>query len=388
MKIVGIISEFNPFHKGHEYIIKKAKEITGADIVIILMSGDFVQRGEPAIYDKYKRTQMALDGGADFVFELPIEYSTGSAGFFAQGAVLYLHKLGVKDIVFGSEIIDINILQEAANIYYNEPIEYKEKLQEGLKNGYSYPKARALALKEYDKKFKQLVDDNIQMSNATLGISYLEANIRLNLGINFYTIRRIGSDYNDTKNESDYPSALYLRNEIKKSEYKKEFLDIEDFDLLLKTKLISEDASSLGKYLDVDIELANSIEKYKFDFDTINQLIDNLKTKNRTYSKISRCLIHILLNIKKDDGNISEFEKDGYFKLLGMRNDKKTEFGTVAKNIKNNLIIKKSDVDKLSEIAKYMYEKNLYASNLYGIVFAKKYNKQFIHEYERKLLVK
>ena len=150
MKIVGLITEYNPFHNGHQYHIEKAKEVTGADTAIAIMTGDYVQRGTPAIMPKYIRAEMALKCGVGAVFELPVCYSTGSAELFAMGAVSFLDSLGIVDsICFGSECNDLDGLQKIADILYEEPEEYKSLLQNGLKNGHTFPAARQEALAAY-----------------------------------------------------------------------------------------------------------------------------------------------------------------------------------------------------------------------------------------------
>ena len=152
MKIVGLITEYNPFHNGHLYHLQKTKEITGADAVIAVMSGNYVQRGAPAIMPKHIRAEVALEAGVPLVLELPVCYACGSAEYFAEGAISILEKLGCIDaICFGSECGDLNILERIASITADEPAEYRAFLQEELKNGLSYPKARQNALKRYTK---------------------------------------------------------------------------------------------------------------------------------------------------------------------------------------------------------------------------------------------
>ena len=172
MKIVGLITEYNPFHNGHKYHIEKAKEITGADYVIAVMSGNFVQRGAPAILPKHLRTAMALDGGCDMVIELPVCYATGSAEYFASGAISILDNLGCVDVVcFGSECGNYEILETIARILVNEPLEYKELLQTYLKQGNSFPVARQQALKNYFHD--DVLDAVLESPNNILGIEYI-----------------------------------------------------------------------------------------------------------------------------------------------------------------------------------------------------------------------
>ena len=152
MKTVGIIAEYNPFHKGHAYQLQKAKELSGADYAVIVMSGDFVQRGYPAIVDKYVRAEMALRAGADLVIELPVSYAVGSAEAFAQGAVSVLEALGCVDFLcFGSESGDLDTLLSYAWLFEEEPPAYRAFLQDFLRQGFSFPAARSRAAEEYRK---------------------------------------------------------------------------------------------------------------------------------------------------------------------------------------------------------------------------------------------
>ena len=179
MKVAGIIAEYNPFHAGHKYHIEKTREITGADYIIAVMSGDFVQRGEPAIADKYLRTKLALSKGVDLVVELPTRYSTASAKEFAFGAITLLNNLNSVDFLsFGSECGNLEVLKSYVSILNNEPAKFKELMLENLKKGLSYPLARTNALSLY------LNDSNsiniTSLPNNILGIEYMCALSALN----------------------------------------------------------------------------------------------------------------------------------------------------------------------------------------------------------------
>ena len=179
MKIVGLITEYNPFHNGHKYHIEKAKEITGAEYVIAVMSGDFVQRGAPAVMPKHLRAEMALHGGCDMIIELPVRYATGSAEYFASGAISILDGLGCVDaICFGSECGDYASLEKIAKVLADEPDDYKLLLQNNLKAGYSFPVARQIALENYfhDDKLNAVIKE----PNNILGIEYIKAMLSRN----------------------------------------------------------------------------------------------------------------------------------------------------------------------------------------------------------------
>ena len=228
MKIVGIIAEYNPFHKGHEFHIEKAKKITGADAAIIIMSGDYVQRGIPSIMPKHLRTQMALACGADVVLELPVCYATGSAEYFATGAVSLLEALGCVDyLCFGSECGEIKILQQIADVLCKEPAHYKVLLQKHFKNGNTFPAARKLAFIEYLNQHKSLscipeqISKILDSPNNILGIEYLKALSCLNSSIEPVTITREGAGYHDQTLGDLFSSASALRQGLQDCELTK-----------------------------------------------------------------------------------------------------------------------------------------------------------------------
>ena len=217
MKTVGIITEYNPFHNGHRYQIRKARELTGADFVVTAMSGDFVQRGEPALFDKYTRTAMALEGGADLVLELPVRFATSSAEDFAACGVALLDRLGVVDhLCFGSELGRLDVLEQTADILVAEPDGFREELRKCLAAGYSYPRAREMALMKVMEAGERRSDDNMLSSpNNILGIEYLKALKRRDSRIQPLTIRRKGQGYHETalpeESKAQFPSASALR---------------------------------------------------------------------------------------------------------------------------------------------------------------------------------
>ncbi len=222
MKVLGIIAEYNPFHNGHKYHLQTSKELTGCDMVIVVMSGNFTQRGEPAIADKWARAEMALYCGADLVIELPLAYAMGSAEYFAFGAVKLLESLGIVDTLsFGSETGNLEHLSEIAAILTSEPIEYKNALKENLSSGKSYPSARQKALSSYLKmKFgKDDLSNLLRSPNNILGVEYLKALYRLNSSITPFTIGRVGNDHNYTELTGEISSATSIRKLLSESSW-------------------------------------------------------------------------------------------------------------------------------------------------------------------------
>ena len=401
MKIVGLIAEYNPFHNGHQYHIEKAKEITSADAVIVVMSGNFVQRGTPAIMPKHLRAEMALSTGASLVLELPVCYATGTAEQFAYGAVSILNSLGCVDaICFGSECGDITALNELAKILYNEPDEYKESLQKHLRNGLSFPLSRQKTIEEIYPS--QGFSNILEQPNNILGIEYLKALYRLNSKIKPYTIQRVSSQYHDVELQEQFSSATALRQVIEQhsphdlvgqtpndnislfqENYQKRYpIYTNDFSLLLKYRLLNETKSSLTQYADVSEELANRICNQLNNFVSYKQFCELLKTKEVTYSRISRALLHILLGIKKTD-----YTDIQYARVLGFRKED-SDVLTVIKNASAIPLLTKLTATKdLSDSTVHMLNQDIYASNIYESVVADTFETPFINEYEHQIVI-
>ena len=403
MKIVGLITEYNPFHNGHKYHIEKAKEITGADYCIAVMSGDFVQRGAPAIMPKHLRTMMALDGGCDMVIELPVCYATGSAEYFASGAISILNGLGCVDAVcFGSECGDYKLLERIAHILVNEPLDYKELLQNFLRQGNNFPRARQEALTSF------FDDDSItavlESPNNILGIEYIKAMLLTNSSMEGFTITREGASYHDNQLSDSFSSASAIRNYIFEKNHdkflhlkehisavsidilNKEFdirypVEADDFSLLLRYKLLSETKESLSEYLDITADLANRIINARNEFFSVSQFTELLKTKELTYSRISRCLIHILLNIK-DCYSIC----DTYAHVLGFRKSSNNLFSIIKQNSSIPIVTKLISIDDLNTNQLKMLAQDTYASDLYESVISNKFNQKFINELQQQIV--
>lgn len=426
MKIVGLITEYNPFHNGHLYHLQKTKEITGADAVIAVMSGNYVQRGAPAIMPKHIRAEVALEAGVPLVLELPVCYACGSAEYFAEGAISILEKLGFIDaICFGSECGDLNILERIASITADEPAEYRAFLQEELKNGLSYPKARQNALKRYTKD--EEIDLILSEPNNILGIEYIKALMRRKSGMAVYTIKRRVSGYHDEALSENYSSASAIRRllwhasnaihlegerlydepplsdaltrlegqvpsacirmleETHRTRYP---VYANDFSLLLKYQLMCETKESLTQYADVTPDLANRILNRLNDFVTFDQFCDLLKTREVTYTRISRALFHILLHIKKEDMELYRHHDDcGYARILGFRKDAAPLLKHLKRHTEIPLITKLTQQENLDMSAKKMLENEIFASNLYESVITEKFRLPFIHEYQQQLVL-
>lgn len=394
MKIVGLITEYNPFHNGHKYHIQKAKEITGADGVIVIMSGDFVQRGAPAMMPKHLRAEAALKNGASLVIELPVQYATASAEQFAFGAVSILHGLGCVDcICFGSECGEISSLKELAQILSEEPQAYKFALSSYLKEGNAFPLARQKALQAYCHSDD--LANLLEKPNNILGVEYLKALYKLHSSMKPFTITRISSEYHDVCLQTEYSSASAIRNNLSEDfssletqvpaemfslfqeHYQKSFpVEANDFSFLLKYRLLTETKESLLSYLDVSEELANRICNQSNAFVSFTQFCELLKTKEITYSRVSRGLLHILLGIKKEHTTLPL-----YARALGFR----TDSTWILRSIKEQASI--PFFTKPTEVAAFQPEAlDIFASNLYRSMITDKFKTTFSNEYEHPIL--
>ncbi len=412
MKIVGLITEYNPFHAGHLYHMQQARELTGADYCVVLMSGSFVQRGEPAIFDKYLRTKTALLAGADLVLEIPAAFSTASAHEFAAYGVALLSAIGVDAVVFGSECGQVEILKQAAYALNHESAEFQERLRKGLKAGLTYPQARAKALGETQAGGTRVenVEDfhaNTDVSNShiwssilnspnnILGIEYLRAAEDLHSPMEFYTISREGSGYHeDTLADANFPSASAIRGIIRNSLSKdKDLLDIlashlpavthpaytgavpvfvDDFSGLLNATVLQMQATF--SIADLSPELAARLTKPPYFPLSFEERIQALKTRQLTYTRVSRALLHLVLGMREED--ISRWKDEGYAlyaRILGFRRQSSPLLSCLHKKSSIPLITKMADAaQSLAPSALALLEQEVYASHLYQTVRIKR----------------
>lgn len=384
MKTVGIIAEYNPFHNGHLYQLKKAKEITGADFAVVVMSGDFTQRGTPAVFDKYTRCRLSLLAGADLCIELPVVFTTASAELFAKGAVSLLSALGVDALCFGSECGEIAPLQKIASLLFAEPPAYKEALNKALKEGLSFPSARAAAVRKCAHAGS--LSDVLASPNNILGIEYLKALLALEKNGQHapvpYTIKREGDGYlSHTLSEESFCSAMALRKGIAEENpdllryvpesIRQEFADTcqtksalcaDDFSGMLFYKLLSEKDAGYDAYLDVSSDLSDKIRKNLASFTTFSAFCEgSLKSKDITLTRVYRSLLHILLSIKKEDLPAAA----PYARILGFREASIEVFGCLSKENIPLLSRLKDASSLLSPEALSCLSKDIFAAHLY-----------------------
>lgn len=408
MNILGLIVEYNPFHNGHLYHLLKSKEITKATHTVAIMSGNFLQRGEPALFDKYTRARAAVENGVDLVIELPTLFACQSAEIFSNGAIATLNSLNcINSICFGSEIGNIDILYTISKILVDEPEEFKTLLKKYLDEGMLFPTARSNSLFDYINKnnlvniSKDELLDILNSSNNILGIEYLKSLLKLKSNIKPYTITRINSEYNSESIDSSICSASAIRKALKnnsdisfmsdvvplptyrilKSNIDKNFNPIFDemfFDILYS--MILRDKDKLDKYFDVNEGIENKIYQNIFISSNLEDLNSLVKSKRYTLTKIKRTLNNILLGITKDDMElVKNMECIPYIRVLAF-NDKGRE---VLKTIKNNSEI--NIINKFSKVSfamddirfKTLIDYDIKASNMYNMIYYKN-NRQLI----------
>lgn len=410
MQVNGIIAEYNPFHNGHKYHISTAGEQTGADYTIIAMSGNFMQRGTPALLDKYKRAEMALQNGADLVLELPAYYAASSAEYFATGAVALLDKLGVvSNLCFGSECGDTEILMKIAKLLLDEPEEYKKSLRQHLRTGLSYPTARTTALLEYDPSLSEH-RDVLSSPNNILGIEYIKALLRRGSNITPVTTLRVGADYHDIRlgiNQSSARAirhAIYngqdidcLKNNMPENAYiimaesMKQCRPVFSNDLssILHYKLLAEQADGYERYLDVSSELSDRIRNSLYEFKNYESFCDMLKRKDMTYTRISRCLLHILLDMTDDTSQAyRDIDYAPYARVLGFRRESTPLLTAIKENSSIPLITKLADAEQILDKNAYaMLQEEIRINQIYHSVVATQARGPMINEFSTPIVI-
>lgn len=411
MKAVGLVTEYNPFHNGHLYHLNKAMELTGADISVAVMSGDFVQRGEPAVLDKYTRTSMALNSGVNLVVELPVNYAVSSAESFAAGALKIFDYIKADSIAFGSESGDIERLSKLAHILCdNEDTLYKE-ISKYTANGISYAAARQKVVEKLTDKDTAAM---LTSSNNILAVEYLKAIIKNNYAIKPYTVQRQGDSYNDTDIRSEYASATALRENLKADNISKyipvkaglilssntNYIYPDDITEALFTRLLDIlFASNYDKnvfienvmqYPDVSKEIAGRLYKSAMDMITrtvpqrsenkdngtfsFGSLCEHIKTKEVPLSRIKRALVRIILGLDKK--RMEKYANEPYIRVLGFDKKGQEYLSYIRKTVEVPLITKTADY-------KEMLLDDIHAANIYNMMVAGKYGVKELGDFVR-----
>ncbi len=398
MSAAGIICEYNPFHGGHQFHIQQVREKTGADTVVALLNGDFVQRGEPAIVDKYIRTRMALEGGADMVFELPVRYGLSSAEDFARGGILALDTLSFIDFYcFGSEGVLQEKLVQAGHDLAEEPEHYKKQLGHYLREGYSFPAARERAYSDCAELTEE-ERGQLFMPNNTLGIEYIKAALRMGSSMKPVVIRRQGMGYHEElcgqQEGQGFLSATAVRGQIRKGNFvgltegavellKKApcFLCSGDF-WQMCSFAIRDRWDRLEDIKDLSDELANSFRKNWYEAVSLDDFVNRCKTKNITMARVKRCVFQTLLGIKKE--SCSE-ESLPYIRLLGMRRRAATNLKSVKKTKVLGRLAR--DMEELDDRGRNKLLQDIKAADLYRTAAMAVSGKKLPEEFRRQVIL-
>ena len=412
MKVCACICELNPFHNGHEYLFREARRLTGADYIIAVMSGDFVQRGLPAICDKYARCRQALMGGADLVVELPVMYATASADYFAQGAISAITGMGCVDfLVFGSECGDIGMLRTLAGLSEeNNPGLHILSRDIDSTTSKNYRITQLLREgKSYTRAYTE-VSGNDLAPNDMLAVRFLKSLDMLDSDIEPVCVSRAGGGYNDATDKAW--SALAVRRRISERE---DFAHIvpkyvyrnlqslagksfpiyqNDFGIQLYTvisKIIEEGESvlPLTDYMDVSENIAGHIRNDIGKFGSYESFAGLVHSKEYTKSRIYRALLHILLGIKKSD--YPEYLEDcevSYIRILGFRQSSAALLSQLKENCTVPVISKAADYASiLDDEAIYYFHQDLSAANMYDMAAVFKFGKTPAHDLAREIVI-
>ena len=396
-----VIAEFNPFHNGHAAILRKAREKADADFVCVVLSGDFVQRGEPAIAEKYTRTRMALMNGADVVFELPLYYSLGSAEFFARGAISLMNRLGVCDaLVFGSECADIERLRRVADLLNDETPSFKMNLQLALKRGSDYPTARAkalaIALPEEHRADVELLDE----PNNLLAIEYLRRMKKTKASFEALTVKRTsGVSSAQIRTSILAPHGRMPRAKMPEvcavllNEYTAHggyvFGDPALLAERLAFRLAFDSSKGVSSCADVSDELASRIYKNLPAFSDLPSFIDLLHTKDMTEARVKRALMHILLQMSGESLLKYTMEDTVYARVLGFRKDAQPLLNKIKSAGKIPLITKLAQSQKLladDPQALRLLQEDIRASLVYDQCFLRKEAYPLKSEFEKQIV--
>ena len=429
MNITGLIVEYNPFHNGHIYHLQNSLEKTNADASIAVMSGNFIQRGEPALFDKFSRAKAAVESGVDLVVELPSIYASQSAELFAKGAVSLLNSLGCVDsICFGSEEGNIDALYLIASILCSEPTKFKNSLANYLKDGLLFPTARNKALFDYinDDNFEfkdsinkmniseERLNNILGSSNNILGIEYIKQLISLKSEINPFTIGRINSKYNSEEISGNINSATAVRKKLHEivsskennssdideliksiqtstditnsipestlnmitSNIEKGFLPMYPeyfFEILIST--IIRDKKNLESYFDISDGIENKIFKAALVAKNYEDLLNLIKSERYTMTRIKRCLNNILLGVTKEDMEFAKkIDTTPYVRILAFNSKGREIIREIKKSSEIKIINKFSEIEHFmdDEKFKFLIENDIKCTDIYNTIYYKK----------------
>ncbi|MCR4430129.1 MAG: nucleotidyltransferase [Tepidanaerobacteraceae bacterium] len=416
MKIVGIIAEYNPLHNGHLYHINQIKSRLNPDGIICAMSGNFVQRGEPACFDKWARAEMALHAGADLIMEIPTCFAASTAEIFAESAVRLLQNTGIINILsFGVEQFYEKEFFLLGKLLSREPLFFKELIKKHLKGGVSFPTARQKAIEEFlganrNSQFYDAgtVSNILKMPNSILALEYIKAAVKINADFSFFPVIRKGGGYNDQNLMENYSSATAIRKALKDNQpeswnilsknlpdfclkiIQKEIesghgpVFFEDFDAILLYMLRRLAARDFANFFDINEGLENRLKKAARSSGNIEQLVLQAKTRRYTQTRIKRGLIHILLGIRKD---IVSTRTPLYFRILGFNSKGSKMLKQIKARSSLPIVTRASDYKDLDNDARQMFEIDLLSSDIYALAFKNQIFRKGGADFSRKVIL-
>lgn len=365
----AVICEFNPFHNGHACLINEARN-GGADSVVAIMSGNYVQRGEPAIFSSRDRTEIALNNGIDLVLQLPVAYATATAQKFALNAVRILNSCGnIDELIFGSECGDINLIEQTAKLLLSEDVD--KRIPELVDTGISYASARETALREINPECA----DVIKEPNNILGVEYVLALMQTKSKIVPRTIKRVGAEHNSAEIKDNISSASEIRRRIKEGEnysdlvpdYKKyssfSVVDYDKYSTAALYKLHTTNDLELKKIFDVSEGMENRILSCLKNANTVDELYDLAKTKRYTHSRIRRIILSAVLDIKKSDVN----SKPKYIRVLGFNEQGRKLLSGMRESATLPIVTKPAEISKLGKGAQKQFSLEERSSRIYSL---------------------
>ena len=402
MKTAGIIAEYNPFHNGHKYHLEETRRQTAADFLVVIMSGDYVQRGEPAVFNKYFRARTALISGADLVLELPVFGAVSGAADFAGCAVSSLEKSGIVNLLsFGSECGSLDSLRAQAECMDTETEEISSRIRQGLKEGLSWPMARANA-------YKTAGYDAVPSSpNDILGVEYLKAINRMHSSMEPFTVTRTDPGYHSQCRIGSFASATAARKAIEENDadflmevlpdsffscLEKEgcpAVTFDDFSMILNEKILAASPEQLADASGMPMDLAAKLYKNRLRFLPARELTAASKDRQYTYTRVSRSLLTFMLGITKEDlSSFKEMDMCPWLRILGFKRDAAPLLSALKKNSEVPIITKTADAASiLSGEALRLFEKQLFTSELYRMVCEIKTGKSMKNEFTRSVVI-
>ncbi|KXG76004.1 nucleotidyltransferase [Thermotalea metallivorans] len=407
MKVLGLITEYNPFHNGHKYHLEESKRITGATHTIAVMSGNFLQRGEPAITNKWFRAEMAVREGIDLVIELPFAYACNSAEYFAFGAVSLLHHLNIVDFLcFGSEEGNMEKLKKICRILVQEPEDYQQYLKQFLSQGLPFPKAREQALARYF--MDESIGTLLQSPNNILGVEYIKSLLKLNSPIQPFTIKRIKAPYHSREIIHDICSATAIRSYLSCADCDIRSLSkvmppgsfhafarsletgfgpirYSDFDTLILYNLRRISTEDLRKIQDIGEGLENRIKAAAIKSTSVHELFSAIKTKRYTMTRLQRILIHSLLGLQKN--HVCSFNRSGgaqYGRILAFSQNSGELIRVLKKKSAIPIVTNINKESLTTDVAKQMLAFDLMATDIYSLAYPKMENRRGGWDYSQK----